>query len=283
MMPTTKCQLSTPMKKSKVLPIMVDNDNDWTKACYTPQKQADLFVSFNSPSYYETHPHMTTSSAAITTPLTNSTTIIRNHSYDSSSSSSSTSESTSNSCNKMSHSWSCPLPPKTMKEQKEKDLLRSAAKGQLEIVKTLIGRGRTASLYNLGPGTTWLSNSNFNTDVALCHSKSDGNVSFLVDSEGLQQSECHSKEEDDHHNDFTQQRQHQPDINCKTPHGLTPLHYAVLKNHYLVAEVLLEAGAGPLIMSNSGQTPLDIAQQSNLKLFELLSNYVGMKNNLHEF
>jgi hypothetical protein len=61
------------------------------------------------------------------------------------------------------------------------------------------------------------------------------------------------------------------DVNSRTRSGTTPLHTAVLYNHYETAELLIEKGADVNAKSASGVTPIELARAAKYRHFvELL-------------
>eukprot|EP00124_Ichthyophonus_hoferi_P003656 Ihof_evm8s331 gene=Ihof_evmTU8s331 len=60
--------------------------------------------------------------------------------------------------------------------------------------------------------------------------------------------------------------------NCRTRHGLTPLHYAAIHANINIFQALLKAGADPFLKNSKGLTPQDIArvnkQQGILNIIE---------------
>ena len=55
------------------------------------------------------------------------------------------------------------------------------------------------------------------------------------------------------------------DVNSRSRSGTTPLHTAVLYNHYEIAEQLLDRGADVGAKSASGVTPLELAQAAKYR------------------
>jgi ankyrin repeat protein len=69
---------------------------------------------------------------------------------------------------------------------------------------------------------------------------------------------------------------HGAQINIKDDGGDTPLHKAVLHNHYDMAVLLCEKGADTNIRNNALRTPVQIAiQNDNASMLELLVRYGG--------
>ncbi len=60
--------------------------------------------------------------------------------------------------------------------------------------------------------------------------------------------------------------------------GITPLHYAVLYRSYDATQLLLAAGADPLITNIEGLTPIDLARDNNDEKLLLLLSTVSAKN-----
>jgi ankyrin repeat protein len=60
------------------------------------------------------------------------------------------------------------------------------------------------------------------------------------------------------------------DVNSRTKSGTTPLHTAVLYNHYETAEYLIDKGAIVNSKSSSGVTPLELARTARYKHIEKL-------------
>ena len=72
-------------------------------------------------------------------------------------------------------------------------------------------------------------------------------------------------------------------LNSQDNEGYTPLHYAVLRDRFLAAEILIGAGASFDIKDNQGRTALELAQKINNKAMERflkesydIDQYIGL-------
>lgn len=54
------------------------------------------------------------------------------------------------------------------------------------------------------------------------------------------------------------------DAKLKGQHGVTLLHVAVSCNKYLIAKMLLQAGADPTARNDMGKAPRDLANDHNM-------------------
>ena len=64
------------------------------------------------------------------------------------------------------------------------------------------------------------------------------------------------------------------------PHGMSPLHLCVYKNHPDLCQFLLSTGADPKICNSQGLTPFDLASDPLLKILKDESLITGANQEL---
>ncbi|KAF7282580.1 hypothetical protein GWI33_002302 [Rhynchophorus ferrugineus] len=152
-----------------------------------------------------------------------------------------------------------------------KQLLKAAADGDTEEIKTLLTKGSPFTSDWLGTSPLHLAAQNNNVEMCelLLRYGTSKDARNKVDRTPL-----HLAAYEGHYKVVESLVKHGADINCRDMLNMTPLHWAVQNGHKTVVELLLKNGALVKVSNKFSLTPHDTAGQINKwEIIELLNGY----------